>query len=103
MNSKTGVLVVVTVAVAVGVACGLGSAWVIYSQHLPNNSNYWGLAPSAISILIYAAFVAMRSSAKETAIWKVVLAGVAGLLILIAVESIPFLMIGCRYGECIDL
>jgi hypothetical protein len=101
VNSRTGVLVVV--ATAVGIACGLGSAWVIYSQHLPNGSNYWGLAPSAISILVYAAFVAPRFHTSEIPIWRVVLVAVGGLLILIAVESIPIIMIGCRYGACIDL
>jgi hypothetical protein len=101
MNSRTGVLV--AIATAVGIACGLGSAWVIYSHRLPNGSNYWGLAPPAISILVYAAFVALRFRASQTPIWKVALVAVGGLLVLIAVESIPIIMIGCCYGACIDL
>jgi hypothetical protein len=103
MNSRTSVPIVVAVATALGIVCGLGSAWVIYSQRLPNGSNYLGLVPSAISILVYAAFLTLRFHTNETPIWKLVLAAVGGLLVLIAVESIPIIMIGCRYGACIDL
>ena len=103
MNSRTGVLLVVAVAAAVGIACGLGSAWVIFSYRLPNGNNYWGLAPSAISILVYAAFVALRFRTSPSPIWKVVSLAVGGMLVLLAVESIPIIVIGCRYGACIDL
>ena len=101
MNSRNGAPIVV--AVALSIASGLGSAWVIYSQRLPNGRNYWGLAPSAISLFVYAAFVALRFHKNEAPMWKLVLVAVGGLFVLIAVESIPIIMIGCRYGACIDL
>jgi uncharacterized membrane protein (UPF0136 family) len=101
MNPRTGLLVLV--ATPLGIACGLGSAWVIYSQRLPHGSNYWGLAPSAISILVYAAIVGPRLHESEMPMPKLGLVAVGGLLVLIAIESIPIIMIGCRYGACINL
>jgi hypothetical protein len=103
MESKNGVSIEAAVATALGITSGLISAWVIYSLHLPNGSNYWGFAPTAISFLVYAAIAALRLSNVETPIWKLVLAVIAGLTVLMTVGSVLIIMIGCRYDACINL
>jgi hypothetical protein len=102
MDSRNAVSIEVAVAAALGIASGLGSAWAVYSHRLPNDGNYWGLAPTVISLLVYAAILTLRLSKNEP-IWKLAVVVVVGLIVLIAVESIPIIMIGCRYDACINL
>jgi hypothetical protein len=103
MEFRNSVPIKVTVATALGITSGLVSAWVVYSFHLPNGGNYWGLAPTAISFLVYAAVAAPRLSNAKTPIWQVVVTVIAGLVVLMTVGSILFIMIGCRYDACINL
>jgi peptidoglycan/LPS O-acetylase OafA/YrhL len=84
MESRNSVSIKVAVAVALGIASGLGSAWLIYSLHVPNDSNYWGLAPTAISLLVYGAIAALRLSKNETPTGILVVAVVAGLIVLVS-------------------
>ena len=103
MESRNSVPIGAAVATVLGVTAGLASAWVIYSFHLPNGGNYWGLAPTAISVVVYAAIVALRLSNAKAPIWQVVVTVIAGLVVLMTVGSILTIMIGCRYGACINL
>ena len=104
MESRNNVPIKVAVATALGITSGLVSAWVIYSFHLPNGGSYWGLAPTAISLLVYAAAVAPRLIGAKTPIWQVVVTVITGLAALMTVGSILIIMmIGCRYDACINL
>ena|ERR1700749_4344630 len=103
MESRSSVSIKVAVATALGIASGLGSAWLIYSLHLPNDSNYWGVAPTLISLWVYGAIAALRLRRSETPTGILVVTVVAGLIVLVTVESVPIIMIGCRYDACINL
>jgi hypothetical protein len=96
-------VVSIEAAAALGITSGLASAWVVYSLHIPNAGNYWGLTPSAISFLVYGAIAALRLSNVDTPIWKLAVAVIAGLIVVMTVGSVLIIMIGCRYDACINL
>jgi hypothetical protein len=103
MELGNSISIKVAIATGLGIASGLGSAWLIYSLHLPKDSNYWGMAPTVISFLVYGAIAALRLSKNETPTGILVVAVVAGLIALVTIESIPIITLGCRYDACINL
>jgi hypothetical protein len=103
MELRNSVSFKVAAATVLGIASGLGSAWLIYSLRLPSDGNYWGFAPTVISFLVYGVIAALHLSKNERPIGILVVAVVAGLIVLVTVESIPIIMIGCRHDACINL
>jgi hypothetical protein len=103
MDSRNGASIQVAVATALGIVSGLGSAWLIYFLHPPNGSNYWGLAPTPISLLVYGAVAALRLSKAKAPTGILVATAIAGAVVLVTFGSLLIIMIGCRYDACINL
>jgi len=103
MQSRHSASLEVTVAAALGIATGLVSAWIVFSIHLPAYLNYSGSFPTAASLVVFGAIAVIRLSNAAMPIWKIVVALLCGLAVVLIVGSVLIQMIGCRYDACINL
>jgi hypothetical protein len=90
-------------AVAIAVSVGVLFEWLFYLQLSATVRTPLALAPFAISVLTFLVFPLLRWTRQKAPIGGIVLFALIGLVPTIAGSAILMIMIGCHFGECINL
>jgi hypothetical protein len=90
-------------AVAIAISVGVLGEWLLYLQLSATVRAPLALAPFAISVLTFLFFPMFRWTRQKAPIGGNVLFALIGLVATIAGSAILMIMVGCHFGECINL
>jgi hypothetical protein len=90
-------------AVAAGVALGPLALWVGYLTLRPSQLASFALAPSALSLAAFVVFALWRLPRHDMPTFAVALITLIGLVTTFLGSTIAIVMVGCHFGDCINL
>jgi hypothetical protein len=90
-------------AVVTGVALGPLALWLGYLTLRPSQLISFALAPSALSLAPFVLFALWRLPRHDMPTFAVALTTLIGLVTTFLGSTIAIVMVGCHFGDCINL
>ena len=84
-------------------AAGPLSAWLCYLTLAPRQLAAFGLAPFALSLLLFGTFALFRLPRLGASVFTIALTTLGGLAGVVVGAFVSILLVGCRFGYCINL
>lgn len=103
-NAGPGKMAIETfIAVVLAISIGVLAEWFFYLEVPASVRASLALAPLALSILTFSAFPLLRWTRQGAPIGGILLFTIIGLLPTVLGGAILIIMVGCHFGECINL
>jgi hypothetical protein len=90
-------------AVALAIAVGVLAEWLFYLNLPTTVRASMALVPFALSILTFLVFSLSRWTRQDAPVGGILLFAAIGLILTVGGSAILLIMVGCHFGECINL
>jgi hypothetical protein len=104
LTASSGRVAIETTAAALfSLLVGALGAWMVFSQGYHEQSESIGLLPLAASFLLFVGFALIRLTRITKSNVQVALATLCGIAVVAVAGPVLTIVVGCRYGACINL
>jgi hypothetical protein len=90
-------------AAVLAIAVGVLAEWLFYLKLPTSVRASMPLVPFALSILTFLVFSLSRWTRQDAPVGGILLFGAIGLVLTVGGCAILMIMVGCHFGECINL